>query len=113
MTRSNLYVTLSEGKKLKCVADSSSAPEQGYIVEDVILPLLSYNDAEKELALLREHCCMDELRINATYRYIVDLQAKTISFFEEHFNDHTGKFKIGEDITYRYLDYRNTATSIK
>ncbi len=35
MTRSNIHITLSNGKKLKCVADSSSAPEQGYIVEDL------------------------------------------------------------------------------
>lgn len=33
MTRSNLHIKLSNGKSLICVADSSSAPEQGYIVE--------------------------------------------------------------------------------
>lgn len=38
MTRSNLHIKLSNGKSLICVADSSSAPEQGYIVERLFLP---------------------------------------------------------------------------
>ena len=113
MTRSNLYIALSDGKKLKCVADSSSAPEQGYMVEEVILPLLSYNDAEKELALLREHCCMDELRVNATYRYIIDLKTKAVSFFEEHYNYDTGTFRKGKDSTDRYIDYLNKETHLE
>jgi hypothetical protein len=48
MTRSNLHIKLSNGKSIICVADSSSAPEQGYIVEQILLPLLSFNDSEQE-----------------------------------------------------------------
>lgn len=55
MTRSNLHILLTNGKKIRCVADSSSAPEQGCIVEKLILPLLRYKNAEKELELIREH----------------------------------------------------------
>jgi hypothetical protein len=72
MTRSNLYITLSNGKQLKCVADSSSAPEQEYIVENLLLPLLAFDDAEKELAMLNELCTMYELRANAVYYGDVD-----------------------------------------
>jgi hypothetical protein len=38
MTRSNLHITLSNGQQIICVADSTSAPEQGYIVEEVFTP---------------------------------------------------------------------------
>ena len=105
MTRSNLHITFSNGKLIICVADSSSAPEQGYIVEKLLLPLLSINDSEKELTLLSEHCTMGERRINADYRYIIDLQTKEIRFFEEHYNYKRNSFRKGTDITKRYSDY--------
>ena len=47
MTRSNLYIKLTDGSNMNCVADSSSAPEQGFFVETLLLPLLALNDAEK------------------------------------------------------------------
>lgn len=81
MTRSNLHIKLSNGKSIICVADSSSAPEQGYIVEHLLLPLLSLDDIEKEMYLLSEHCTMDERRINADYRYTIDLTTKEVKFF--------------------------------
>jgi hypothetical protein len=105
MTRSNLYITLSNGKKLQCVADSSSAPEHGYIVEELFIPLLTLNDAEKELALLKEHCCMDELRANATYRYTIDLNRKIVCFYDEHYDYQKDTFKKGKNLTRRYTDY--------
>jgi hypothetical protein len=105
MTRSNLYITLSNGKKLQCVAESSSAPEQGYIVEQLLIPLLSFDNAEKELALLQEHCTMDELRTNATYRYLIDLQRKEVLFYEENYFYKTDTFKKGKNITHRYTNY--------
>ena len=105
MTRSNLHIILSNGKKLICVADSSSAPEQGYIVERVILPLLSYNDSELEMMLLEEHCTMNERRANACYRYTIDLIKKEVRLYEEHCNYPTGTMRKGKDITERYSDY--------
>jgi hypothetical protein len=98
-------MNLNNGKKIICVADSSSAPEQGYIVERLISPLLSLSDAEAELELLKQHCAMDELRANACYRYYIDLQKKTVRFFEEHFNYQTERFKRGKEITQRYYNY--------
>jgi|GEM_PF-349076 hypothetical protein len=109
MTRSNLYITLSDGKQLKCVADSSSAPEQGYMVETILIPLLSFNDAEKELALLAEYCCMDDLRVNATYRYAIDLKIKKVCLHEENYNYKTDTFKKGRDLTDRYTNYHTEA----
>ena len=105
MTRSNIHIILTNGKKLKCVADSSSAPEQGYIVENLILPLLGSGNAEEELKLLREHCTMNEQRINATYRYEINLITKRISFFEENYDSGRDRFIRGEDITGRYDNY--------
>ena len=84
MTRSNLHIKLSNGKTIICVADSSSAPEQGYIVEQLLLPLLSFDNSEQEMALLSKHCTMDERRANATYRYAIDLFTKEVRFFKEH-----------------------------
>ena len=78
MTRSNLHIKLSNGKSLVCVADSSSAPEQGYIVERLFLPLLSLDNSEQELEMLKEHCTMDERRANADYRYTIDLTTKEV-----------------------------------
>ncbi len=105
MTRSNLHIKLSNGKSIKCVADSSSAPEQGYIVERILLPLLSFNDSEQEVALLSKHCTMDERRTNATYRYTINLITKEVKFFEEHFSYTKLNFRKGKDITYRYDSY--------
>ncbi|WP_199269814.1 hypothetical protein [Mucilaginibacter lacusdianchii] len=105
MTRSNLYITLTGGEFLKCVADSSSAPEQGYIVEELILPLLALRDPDEELELLREHCTMDEQRSNADYRWEIDLAARIIRFYEESYHEAKDTFKKGLDLTGRYLSY--------
>ena len=53
MTRSNLHIKLSNGKSIICVADSSSAPEQGYIVERLFLPLLSLDTASRNSKCLK------------------------------------------------------------
>lgn len=108
MTRSNLHIILTNGRKIKCVADSSSAPEQGYIIENLLQPLLEMNSADEEIKLIREHCTMDEQRSNATYRYEINLLTKRVSFFEEGFNDGTGRFTRGENITERYEKYLRT-----
>lgn len=105
MTRSNLYITLSNGEKLICVADSSSTPEQGYIVENLIIPLLSFSNAEHELALLNEHCTMNDQRINADYRYEIDLPKQTVAFYDELYFFKTGVFRKGENLTRRYIAY--------
>jgi hypothetical protein len=94
-----MHITLSNGKKIKCVADSSSAPEQGYIVENLIQPLLKLNNAGAELLLLQEHCTMGEQRINAVYRYEISLQTKLVYFFEESYDFGMDRFIKGEDIT--------------
>ncbi|AKK71296.1 penicillin-binding protein [Chryseobacterium gallinarum] len=107
MTRSNLYITLSNGKKITCVLDTNSAPEQGYIVEEIILPLLSFNDDNRELFLIKKHCKLDEKRVNACYRYYIDLCTKEVQLFEEHFNYTTEKFRKGKELTERYTDYLN------
>lgn len=108
MTRSNLYITLSNGEAVICVADSSSSPEQGYIVENLLLPLLSLNDATAERTLLGEHCAMDELRMNATYRYEINLQTKAVAFFDEIYFYKTDIFRKGENLTCRYTAYLST-----
>ena len=105
MTRSNIHITLSDGNLIHCVADSSSAPEHGYIVEKFLLPLLSLANAEKEMELIREHCTMDEQRINASYRYEIDLQNETVHFYEETYIPAKDKFKRGLELTGRYLSY--------
>ncbi|OPC69937.1 penicillin-binding protein [Elizabethkingia miricola] len=105
MTRSNLYITLSNGQQIVCVADSTSAPEQGYIVEEVFTPLLNFNNSIKEMDFLKKHCTMDEKRANAMYRYYIDLKTKVVTMYEEHFNYTTEKFRKGKDITYRYTNY--------
>ncbi|OKS88722.1 hypothetical protein RG47T_4200 [Mucilaginibacter polytrichastri] len=105
MTRSNIHIKLTNGKVLDCVADSSSAPEQGWIVENLLLPLLSLNDAEKELAMLTAYCAMNEKRANATYRYIISLTSKTVHFFEETYDYKKDKFRLGDDLTDRYQTY--------
>jgi hypothetical protein len=105
MTRSNLYITLSNGDAITCVAESSSKPEQGYIVENLLIPLLSFSNAEHELALLKEHCTMNELRVNADYRYEIDLQKETVAFYDELYFFKTGVFRKGENLTRRYIAY--------
>ncbi len=105
MTRSNLYITLSNGEKLICVADSSSTPEQGYIVENLIIPLLSFSNAEHELALLDEHCTMNDQRINADYRYEINLPKQTVAFYDEMYFFKTGAYRKGENLTRRYIAY--------
>jgi len=105
MTRSNIHIKLTNGKVIDCVADSSSAPEQGWIVENLLLPLLALNDAEKELAMLTEYCAMNEQRVNADYRYIISLTSKTVHLFEETYDYHKDKFRLGDDLTDRYHDY--------
>ncbi|HRP43236.1 MAG TPA: hypothetical protein PLU27_00570 [Ginsengibacter sp.] len=60
MTRSNLHIKLSNGKSIICVADGSSAPEQGYIVEILLLPLLSLSNSEQEFCLLTQSALYDE-----------------------------------------------------
>lgn len=106
MTRSNLYITLSDGTPFNCVCDSSSAPEQGYIMESVLWPLLDLKDPEKEVALLTEHCTLDELRINASYRYHINLQTNEISFHEEVYNFQFDTFKKGRNLTDRLVAYQ-------
>jgi len=105
MTRSNLHITLSNGETLKCVADNSSAPEQGYMVEELILPLLALHDPDEELELIREQCMMVEQRINADYRWEIDLQNRQICFYEEAYQTSKGTFKKGLNLTGRYLSY--------
>jgi hypothetical protein len=105
MTRSNIHIILTNGKKIKCVADSSSAPEQGYIVENLIQPILLLQDPEAEMKLLKEHCTMGEQRSNAAYRYEINLLTKRVSFFEERYDFSMDRFDRGEDITERYDTY--------
>lgn len=105
MTRSNLHITLSNGVRLQCVADSSSAPEQGYIVEHLILPLLSFQNPEQEIVLIQEHCTMGEQRSNAEYRYEIDLKARRITLYEENYNINKDTFKKGLDLTGLYISY--------
>lgn len=107
MTRSNIYITLSSGRKLFFVCDNSSAPEQGFIVENLIEPLLQMDDAEKELKFIHEHSdSVNELRINAMYRYEIDLRKKTVKFFEERYNYRADKFYKGKELTAeRYIPY--------
>jgi hypothetical protein len=95
-------LTLTNGVLIKCVADSSSAPEQGYFVESVILPLLTFQNPEMEMVLIQEHCTMGEQRSNAEYRYEIDLRAQKISFYEEHYNATKDTLKKGLELTGRY-----------
>jgi len=105
MTRSNLHITLSNGEEIICVADSSSAPEQGYIVEEILMPLLALSNSKRELSLIKKHCTMDERRANASYRYYINLMTKSVTMFEENYNYRTDRFKKGKDLTERYTSY--------
>ncbi|MDR2270475.1 MAG: penicillin-binding protein [Sphingobacterium sp.] len=105
MTRSNLHITLSDSTRIKCVLDGSSAPEQEYIVEVILLPLLALNNPKWELSLIRKHCEMDEQRTNASYRYTINLVTKEVRMFEEHYNYSTDIFRRGKEITGRYTTY--------
>lgn len=113
MTRANIHIKLSDGSNINCVCDSTSAPEQGYFVENLLLPLLAFNDADKEILLLNQSCAMHELRANATYRYIINLQTKTVHFFGETYDYQKGKFSIGDNLTHRYLDYIESTDGLK
>jgi hypothetical protein len=85
------------------VADRSSAPEQGYFVERVILPLLALRDAGEQLRIIRAHCTMNEQRVNASYRWEIDLENYRIRFYEENYHPGRDTFKKGLDLTGRYL----------
>jgi hypothetical protein len=113
MTRSNLFITLSDGKILNCVAESSSAPEQGYFVENFLLPLLSQINVECERKLVEEHCTMNELRVNATYRYYINLVDRKVKFYEENYNYKTDKFYLGKDLTDRFITYLKIESEIE
>ncbi|MDB5143432.1 MAG: penicillin-binding protein [Mucilaginibacter sp.] len=105
MTRSNLYIILSDGRSFDCVAESSSAPEQGYFVETLLIPLLNLKNTEKEINLLTEHCTLGELRTNASYRYHLNLQKGEFSFHEEVYNFQFDTFKKGRNLTGRVIAY--------
>jgi hypothetical protein len=105
MKRSNLYITLSDGSKLFAVADSKSAPEQGYIVEQLLQPLLAINNATKEKELLKEHCCINQLRPNARYDYFIDLQLKEVRFYAVKFDCKSDIFIVLNDLTDSYHAY--------
>lgn len=105
MTCSNLYIILSDGRHFDCVAESSSAPEQGYFVETLLIPLLHFRNAEKEIALLTEHCTIGEFRTNASYRYDINLQTSEFSFQEEVYNFQFDTFKKGRNLTGRIIAY--------
>lgn len=111
MTRSNLHIKLRNCKSILCIADSDSAPEQGYIVEYLILPLLELGNSQKKLALLSEHCTMGERRCNAKYRYVISLITKEVRLFEERFNYEKWSFRKPKDITGKYNDYIKSITS--
>ncbi|MGE6397357.1 penicillin-binding protein [Chryseobacterium scophthalmum] len=105
MTRSNLHIILSNGQQIICVADSTSAPEQGYIVETVFTPLLNFNNDRKEMNFLKKHCTMEERRINATYRYYINLITKEVRMYEENYNYRTDRFYKGKNLSERYTNY--------
>jgi hypothetical protein len=99
MIRSNVYITLTGGKKLVFVLASNS-PNRGFIIEKFITPLLTWNDAAKELEWIEtfaDH--MNELQTDARYRYVIDLEKKTVRCYEEHYNHKTGTFWKGKDLT--------------
>ncbi|WP_260446415.1 hypothetical protein [Chryseobacterium lactis] len=72
------------------------------------MPLLSLDNSEQELEMLKEHCTMDERRTNANYRYLIDLTTKEVKFFEEHYSYTKDTFRKGKDITERYDEYLKT-----
>ncbi|WP_207515980.1 penicillin-binding protein [Longitalea luteola] len=107
MTRSNVYIKLTGGRKLLFVLGSTSSPGQRFIVEKFLTPLLALNDPSKELEWIEtfaDH--VNELHTDASYRYVIDLEKKTVRFYEEHYNHKTGTFWKGKDLTEeRYLPY--------
>jgi hypothetical protein len=113
MTRSNLHIKLSNGLHIHCVCDSSSAPEQGYFVENLLFPLLGLNDSEKEVDFLTGLCAMYEHRANATYRYIINLQTKAVHFFEENYDYGKDKFYLGDNLTHRLMDYIDSIETLR
>ena len=113
MTRANIHIKLSDGSIINCVCDSTSAPEQGYFVENLLLPLLTFNDADKEILLLNQSCAMHELRTNAGYRHIINLQTKAVHFFEETYDYQKGRFSTGDNLTARYHDHIENTDGLK
>jgi hypothetical protein len=105
MTRSNIHIHLSNGYYLECVAESSTAPEQGYFVEHFVLPLFALRDPFKEAEFLTDNCTMNEQRTNATYRYVIDLGKRKLQFYEENYDEGKDAFFKGKNITSRFNAY--------
>lgn len=105
MTRLNSYITPTIGDTVICASDSSSAAGQGYRVESLLLPRLSLSEADGERARFNGHCSMNELRCTATSRYQINLQNKTIAFFDQIYSCTTAAFRKGKDLTQRYTAY--------
>jgi len=105
MTRSNIHIHLSNGYYLECVAESSTAPEQGYFVENFLQPLLALRDPQQEVEFLIDHCTMNEQRINATYRYVIDLRSHKVQFYEERYDYGKDAFIRGTNMTNRLTAY--------
>lgn len=113
MTCTNLHIKLTNGSHIHCVCESSSEPEQGYFVENLLFPLFALNDSEQELDLLTANCAMHQLRMNATYRYIINLQTKAVHFFGENYDYRNDKFILGENLTARLLDYIDSIATLR
>jgi|GEM_PF-1564290 len=107
MRPTNLLITLSNGKSIIYVAEYSTRPENGYFVQNVLLPLMLLNDSEEEISFLNKHCTLSERRINAMYRYQINLAIKKVKVFEEIYNSYCNIF-LGNEITKRYLKYLTT-----
>ncbi|MBL4675893.1 MAG: penicillin-binding protein [Mucilaginibacter sp.] len=112
MTCANLHIKLSDNVLVQCVWESSSAPEQGSIVEKLLFPLLDMNDSQRELGLLMDCCAMFELRANAEYRYIINLRTKTVHLFEEIYDCVIDKYYTGKNLTNRLLDYMHSTDAL-
>ncbi|HEY1200625.1 MAG TPA: penicillin-binding protein [Niastella sp.] len=99
MIPSNVYTTLTGGRKLVFVLASKS-PNRGFITEKFITPLLTYNDPAKELEWIETFADrINELQTDARYRYVIDLNKKTVRCYEEHYDHKNGTFWKGKDLT--------------
>lgn len=109
MIRSNVYITLTGGRKLVFVLASNS-PNRGFIIEKFITPLLTWQDPAKELEWIETFADrMNELQTDARYRYVIDLEKKTVLCYEEHYNHKNSTFWKGKDLTdERDLQYRHS-----
>lgn len=87
---------------------AAAHPNRAISLKGFFLPLLSLDNSEQELLMLKEYCTMDERRINAYYRYLIDLTTKEVKFFEEHYSYTNDTFRKGKDITERYYEYLKT-----